>query len=105
MKTSLLASRSDHLNCPLCEKGRLRLTGRGSMTCQSCGTHLHGAMLATLRSISTLPNTLGSHACGCGHPEMRHLPDGTFHCPACGSEVLPLTSCRDVESRADASRY
>ncbi|MBA2715209.1 MAG: hypothetical protein H0U55_16875, partial [Rubrobacteraceae bacterium] len=25
----------------------------------------------------------------CGHPEMRRLPDGTYHCPACGSEVLP----------------
>ena len=21
---------------------------------------------------------------------MRFLPDGTFHCPACGSEVLPI---------------
>jgi hypothetical protein len=21
---------------------------------------------------------------------MRRLPDGTFHCPACGSEVLPI---------------
>lgn len=26
----------------------------------------------------------------CGHPEMRRLPDGVFHCPACGSEVLPI---------------
>ena len=25
----------------------------------------------------------------CGHPEMCRLPDGVFHCPACGSEVLP----------------
>jgi len=47
-------------------------------------------MLGTLRGISTLPDALGKHACEeCGHPEMRRLPDGTFHCPACRSEVLP----------------
>jgi len=46
-------------------------------------------MLGTLRSISILPDTLGSHACECGHPEMRLLPDRTYHCPACGSEVPP----------------
>jgi hypothetical protein len=48
-------------------------------------------MLEALRSISALPEALGSHACEeCGHPEMRLLPDDTFHCPACGSEVLPI---------------
>ena len=47
-------------------------------------------MLETLRRITDLPEALGSHACECGHPEMRRLPDGTFHCPACGSEVLPV---------------
>jgi hypothetical protein len=31
MKTSLMASKPDYLICPLCEKGRLRPTGRGSM--------------------------------------------------------------------------
>jgi hypothetical protein len=47
-------------------------------------------MLGTLRGISTLPDALGKHACEeCGHPEMRRLPDGVFHCPACRSEVLP----------------
>jgi ribosomal protein L37AE/L43A len=25
----------------------------------------------------------------CSPPEMHRLPDGMFHCPACGSEVLP----------------
>ena len=49
-------------------------------------------MLETLRRISTLPNALGRHACECGHPEMRCLPDGTYHCPACGSEVLPFNA-------------
>ncbi|HEX2183234.1 MAG TPA: hypothetical protein VHH10_13200 [Rubrobacteraceae bacterium] len=33
---------------------------------------------------------VGYHACECGHPGMRLLPDGVFHCPACGSEVLPI---------------
>ena len=32
---------------------------------------------------------VGAHACECGHPKMRCLPDGVYHCPACGSEVLP----------------
>jgi ribosomal protein L37AE/L43A len=39
--------------------------------------------------MATLPVSLGAHACECGHPEMRRLPDGVFHCPACGSEILP----------------
>jgi hypothetical protein len=47
-------------------------------------------MLETLCQITALPDALGSHACECGHPQMRCLPDGVFHCPACGSEVLPL---------------
>ncbi len=48
-------------------------------------------MLGALRQIVALPDALGKHACEeCGHPEMRRLPDGTFHCPACGSEVVPL---------------
>jgi hypothetical protein len=46
-------------------------------------------MLETLWRITALPDALGRHACECGHPEMRLLPDGVFHCPACGSEVLP----------------
>jgi uncharacterized Zn finger protein (UPF0148 family) len=46
--------------------------------------------MATLQQIVALPDALGEHACECGHPEMRRLPDGTFHCPACGSEVLPI---------------
>jgi hypothetical protein len=44
----------------------------------------------TLEEIVSLPDALGGHACECGHPEMRRLPDGVFHCPACGSEVIPL---------------
>jgi ribosomal protein L37AE/L43A len=92
MRSSSLASRPDSLVCPLCEVSKLHPSDQDSTRCQSCGTHVHGGMLESLRSISTLPDTLGSHACECGHPEMRKLPDGTYHCPACGSEVLPLNT-------------
>jgi ribosomal protein L37AE/L43A len=38
----------------------------------------------------SLLETLGRHACEeCGHSEMCRLPDGGFHCPACGLELLP----------------
>ena len=90
MRRSSVASRSDCLVCPRCEVDQLYPSDRDSMHCQSCGTHLRGGVLETLRSIAALPDTLGAHACECGHPEMRLLPDGVFHCSACGSEVLPL---------------
>jgi hypothetical protein len=46
-------------------------------------------MLETLRQTTVLPGAAGAHNCECGHPEMRRLPDGTRHRPACHSEVLP----------------
>lgn len=92
MKRPTLTSRSDSFVCPICETGELLSSTHDTMSCQSCGGHLGGALLETLRQISALPDTLGSHACECGHPEMRVLPDGTYHCPACGSEVLPIAA-------------
>jgi ribosomal protein L37AE/L43A len=82
--------------CPLCEAGELQPIGNDSMRCRSCGEHLSGAILETLRQITALPDALGAHACEeCGHPEMRLLPDEVFHCPSCGSEVLHLEhGCR-----------
>jgi len=66
------------------------------MRCESCDGLISGALLETLRQINALPDALGSHACEeCGHPQMRLLPDGTFHCPSCGSEVLPLEASRE----------
>jgi ribosomal protein L37AE/L43A len=41
--------------------------------------------------ITELPDAAGHHACECGHPEMRRLPDGVYWCPACGSEVVPVS--------------
>jgi len=93
MKGSLLASRSRSLVCPLCEAGELKPSAQHSARCESCAGSVSGAMFEALRRIVALPDTLGSHACEeCAHPEMRLLPDGTFHCPACRSEVLPLES-------------
>ena len=64
------ASTARHIVCPFCESGELVSAGPGFARCGSCGLPL-----------------LGSE---CGHPEMRELPDGVYHCPACGSEVLPV---------------
>jgi hypothetical protein len=86
-----LTSRPDSLVCPICEVGDLYLSGRASVCCRSCGAFLEGKMLEALRQITALADALGTHACEeCKHPEMRLLPDGARHCPACGSEVLPL---------------
>jgi uncharacterized Zn finger protein (UPF0148 family) len=79
------------------------------MRCQSCEGLFSGALLETLRQISTLPDALGSHACEeCAHPQMRLLPDGTYHCPSCGSEVLALEASSESPSpeeyRSDAYR-
>jgi ribosomal protein L37AE/L43A len=84
------ASRLDHIICPFCESGLLVSRGPGFARCDSCGLPLLGSALATLRDVVSLPHALGVHACECGHPEMRRLPDGVYHCPACGSEVLPV---------------
>ena len=85
-----LASNPSHTICPFCESGQLVSRGPGFARCDSCGLPLVGSTLETLRGIVGLPDALGSHPCLCGHPEMRELPDGVFHCPACGAEVLPL---------------
>jgi hypothetical protein len=92
MKGLSLASRPDFLVCPLCEAGGLQPSGDGSAQCSSCAGLVNRAMLEALRQITGLPESLGNHACECGHPEMRLLPDGVFHCPACRSEVLPITA-------------
>ena len=78
--------------CPFCSEAELRSFGRNSLRCDECGCVLGGALLETLYRIVALPEAAGSHACECGHPEMRRLPDGVFRCPSCGSEVLPTTA-------------
>jgi ribosomal protein L37AE/L43A len=84
------ATKSHHFTCPFCEAHELRSFGHNSARCDSCGGLLSGPLLETLQAIADLPDALGGHACECGHPEMRLLPDGVYRCPACGSEVLPV---------------
>ena len=95
MKASSLPLTPERLICPVCEVGELRPFVRDCVRCGSCGFILGAAMLLTLEQIIALPDALGRHACECGHPEMRRLPDGAFHCPACGSEVLPIEAISD----------
>jgi hypothetical protein len=76
MKGSSLGSRPGSFVCPFCETDQLGPSGHDFFHCASCGGLLSGAMLETLRQIRSLPEGLG--ACECGHPEMRHLPDGVF---------------------------
>ena len=69
--------------------------------CDRCRRAFDKTIVETLKQIVTLPEALGEHSCECGHPEMRRLPDGVFHCPACGSEVLPVSipEARPVAAR------
>jgi len=50
------------------------------------------ALAATEAQLIVLPALagVGTHACECGHPEMRRLPNAVFQYPACGSEILLL---------------
>lgn len=89
---------TSRLICPLCEVHQLQPYGRDSTLCPHCG-RFSGVFLRTLREISALPDAIGAHACECGHPEMRRLPDGVYRCPACGLEVLPISPPRPGRSR------
>jgi hypothetical protein len=102
MKGSSLRSRPGSLVCPLCEVHELDARGHGSAHCDSCGGFVSGAMLVELRQITDLPEAIGRHACECGHPEMRLLPDGTRHCPACGSEVVPIDTHATLSEHGEA---
>jgi uncharacterized Zn finger protein (UPF0148 family) len=88
------ASRSGHLICPVCEAGELHPFGGN---CERCGYIADTATLLTLEQLIALSDALGKHACECGHPEMRLLPDGVYHCPACRSEILALEDSLESE--------
>jgi hypothetical protein len=85
-----LTCSSEHLVCPACGYSVLRRRGFLSRwaECESFCCALDGITVGTLEQIVALPDALGEHACECGHPYMRSLPEGTFHCPACQSEVV-----------------
>src|SRR5919112_3307545 len=84
-------SRPWHLVCPTCESGELQRQASGlGASCAVCDCLFSGVVLKALAGIAALAEAQGKHACEeCHHPQMRLLPDGVFHCPACGSEVLP----------------
>jgi ribosomal protein L37AE/L43A len=92
------------IRCPLCEIYELERLADGSARCASCRGSLDAELLATIRQIRTLPDALGAHPCECGHPEMRKLPDGVFHCSACGSEVLPAGGTSESSGSTGARR-
>ncbi len=87
-----ITAEAHSLRCPFCEVYELDTSGHNSARCPSCGALLSGVLLKTLLQITALPLVVGRHACECGHPEMRRLPDEVYWCPACGSEVLPVTA-------------
>jgi ribosomal protein L37AE/L43A len=91
MKTpSRRTSTPRHIICPACGSGEQWPRGPELAGCDTCVLSVEGAIFKTLQQIAALPSALGRHACECGHPELRRLPDGVYHCPACGSEVLPI---------------
>ncbi len=85
----MMISHPHSIVCPVCESGELSSNGRSMARCDECGCALSKDVLGMIRQIAALPEAAGEHACECGHPEMRLLPDGVYRCPACGSEVLP----------------
>jgi hypothetical protein len=91
MKSSSRRISTTHsIVCPRCEIGEVGGLGSVTASCDFCGRAVDRTVLESLRQVVSLPEAIGSHACECGHPEMRQLPDQVFWCPACGSEVLPL---------------
>ncbi|MGB3635005.1 MAG: hypothetical protein WA982_13255 [Rubrobacteraceae bacterium] len=94
-----------YFTCPLCEMGVLRPLGGDSAKCGDCGCLIGGEILTTLEQVYELPEVFGKHACECGHPEMRHLPDDVFRCPSCGAEVLPLSSPATPWKQAHSEAY
>ena len=91
-KQRYVASSTVSLICPRCEICPLERSGRGAVRCTRCDRFISAQLLKTLEEIVSLPEAIGSHACECGHPEMRRLADGVLWCPGCGSEVLPLSA-------------
>ncbi len=86
-----ITTEGNSLHCPFCEVQGLEPTGHNAARCPSCHAVLGGPLLGTLIWINQLPDAVGRHACECGHPEMRRLPDGVYRCPACAAEVTPVS--------------
>jgi ribosomal protein L37AE/L43A len=107
-KLANTSSNTDSIICPCCGIDELERSANGVASCARCDRSISTQVLKTLEQIVSLPDAIGSHACECGHPEMRHLPDGVLWCPGCGSEVLPFSAsemCSEPGSTSEAYRY
>ena len=91
-KQTYTLSNTYSIICPCCGVGELERSADGEARCSRCDRPISTQVLKSLEQIVSLQDAIGSHACECGHPEMRHLADGVLWCPGCGSEVLPLSA-------------
>jgi ribosomal protein L37AE/L43A len=98
-KLTNISSTTHSIICPCCGINELERSAAGVVGCSRCERPISKQMLETLEQIVSLPDAIGSHACECGHPEMRRLADGVLWCPGCGSEVLPFSAS---EMRAES---
>ena len=105
-KRTHTSSNTNSLICPCCGINELERGGEGAARCTRCERPISKQVLETLEQIASLPDAIGSNACECGHPEMRHLADGVLRCPACGSEVVPLSaSATGTQSESTSEAY
>jgi len=105
-KLTSISSNADSIICPCCGIDELERSAEGAARCSRCDRPISTEVLKTLEQIASLPDAIGSHACECGHPEMRPLADGIMWCPGCGSEVLPLSaSAMRSESGSTSEAY
>jgi len=106
-KLAYISSNTDSIICPCCGIDELERSAEGAARCTRCDRPIGTQVLKTLEQIVSLPDAMGSHACECGHPEMRRLADGIMWCPGCGSEVVPFSASEmrsDSESASEAYR-
>ena len=97
-KLAYISSTANSIICPCCGIDELERSAEGVARCRRCDRSISTRVLKTFEQIVSLPDVFGSHACDCGHPEMRRLADGIMWCPGCGSEVLPIS---DSEMRSE----
>ena len=105
-KLTNISSTTNFIICPCCGIGELERSANGVARCNRCDRPISTQVLEALEQILSLPDAIGSHACECGHPEMRRLDDGVLWCPGCGSEVLPFSASeRPSESGLMSEAY
>jgi ribosomal protein L37AE/L43A len=91
-RLAYISSNTYSIICPCCGIDELERSAEGEARCTRCDRPIGTQVLKTLEQIVSLPDARGSHACECGHPEMRRLADGIMWCPGCGSEVVPFSA-------------